>query len=139
MRKIFLFISLWGLFGTGLFVPSVLLASESTFSGEITSPDEETFRLHSLLATGQMRSPSSSPFEVTITWVSITIDFFVPLDKVHVEITDTFGQVVYSHTANAEPDTQWLIDMSDWKIGSYTFSLTDSSGNCIDELFEISN
>ena len=139
MKKIFLFISLWGLFGTGLFVPSVLLASELNLSSETISPDDETFELHGYLSTGDLRSPSSPPFEVTITWESITIHYYVPLDKVGVEIIDSFGQVVYSRTADVKPDTRWFIDMNDWKTGNYILSLSDRSGNCIYELFEISN
>ena len=139
MKKNFLFISLWGLFGTGLFVPSILLASESNVSSEVTFYDEDNFELHVCLGTGKMRSPSSSPFEVIITWESITIHYFVPLDKVEVEITDTFGRVVYSYTDDVKPDTRWFIDMNDWKAGNYILSLTDSSGNCVYELFEISN
>ena len=137
MKKIFLFISLWGLFGSGLFVPSVLLASASNVSSETAFPDEDTFELHNYLDIGQMRSTGCS-FEVSITWVSITIHYYVPLDRVHVEITDRFGRVVYSHTANVEANSQWFIDMSDWETGDYDFSLTDSSGNCICESFEIS-
>ena len=136
MKKIFLFISLWGLTNTILFVPSVLFASGSNLSSETTFLDEETFILHGLLANGELRS-SGCPFEVTITSLSITIHYFVPLVNVCVEITDRFGQAVYSNTADAKADTEWFIDMSDWKAGGYEFSLTDSSGNCIYESFEI--
>ena len=138
MKKIFLFISLWGLFSTGLLAPSVLLASESNVSSETPFYDEDSFELHNYLDNGQMRSPSC-PFEVTITGQSITIHYLVPLDKVHVEITDKLGQVVYSNTANAEADAQWFIDMKEWKPGDYNFSLTDSSRNCVYEPFKIAN
>ena len=138
MRKLFLFISLCGIFGSELFCPSVLLASESTVSNETTSRNEETIELHGLFATGNMRS-SICPFEVTKTSSFITVYYLVNLSRISVEIIDGLGQTVYSDIVNPIANTELLIDIQDWEAGEYILSFTDSLGNSIVGKFKIPN
>ena len=130
MKKIFLFISLLGIFGSGIFSPSVLLASESTLSQETTFRDLETMALHGLFATGQIRS-YSCPFEVTETSPLITVYYPVSLSNICVTAVNDFGVDVYFNKVDLIANTELYTDSSSWKAGAYTLSFTDSLGNCI--------
>ena len=138
MKKLFLFISLWGIFGSELFSPSVLLASESTVNNETISRDEETVFLHGLFAIGKMRS-LVCPFEVTKSSSFITIHYLVSLSDICVGIIDEYGQEVYLDVIDPIANTQLLIDISDWGTGDYILYFMDSFGNRIYGTFEISD
>ena len=138
MKKIFLFISLFGIFVSELFNPSVLMASETAVSQETISRNEETVYLHGLFAIGKMRS-YSCPFEVTKTSSFITIHYLDSLSRIYVEIVDDFGKEVYFNIVEPVANTELLIDISSWDVGLYTLSFTDQSGNCIYGLFKISD
>ena len=133
MKKIFLLVCLWGIFGSEF---SVLLASESSVSTETNARDEETVYLHGLFAIGQMRS-GTCPFEVTKSSSFLTIHYLVSLSRICVAVIDGSGQEVYSEMVDPIANTQLFIDISDWEAGDYTLSFTDNSGNCIYGRFEI--
>ena len=138
MKKIFVFISLWGIIGSVLLSPSILSASESTVSYETISRDEETLELHGLFAIGKMRS-GTCPFEVTKSSAFITVHYLVSLSRIGVSIIDEFGQEVYSKVVDPVANTQLFIDISDWETGQYTLTFTDGFGNRIYGTFKIIN
>ena len=138
MKKLFLFISLLGIFGSELFSPSVSLASGSSVNSETISRDEETVELHGLFAVGKMRS-YDCPFEVTKTSLSITIYYLVSLSTISVAVIDGFGQEVYSNLVDPVAGSQLLIPVNNWETGDYILSFMDSFGNRIYGTFEISD
>ena len=138
MKKIFLFISLCGIFGSELFSPCVLLASESAVSQETISRDVETLELQGYFAIGEMRS-YACPFEVTKTSSVITIHYLVSLSNICVSIIDDLGEEVYVNIVDPIANTDLFIDISNWKTGVYTLAFSDRSGNCIYGSFKISD
>ncbi|MDR0543184.1 MAG: DUF3244 domain-containing protein [Dysgonamonadaceae bacterium] len=138
MKKIFLFISLWGITSSGLFTCSIGCVSAMTINSAIFSQDEETIELHGYFAIGRMRS-LVSPFEVTQSASFLTIHYLRSLADIRIEICDTSGQPVYSDTVDTVVNEQLLIDTGSWEDGNYTLVFTNSSGNCVYGSFEISN
>ena len=138
MKKLFLFISLFGIFGSELFSPSVLSVSASSVNNETISRNLETVYLHGLFAIADMRS-NSCPFEVTKTSSFLYIYYLVSLSGISVEITDESGQEMYSDVVDPIANTQLSIDISSWETGSYILSFTDKSGNCMYGAFKVSN
>ncbi|MDR2805498.1 MAG: DUF3244 domain-containing protein [Dysgonamonadaceae bacterium] len=137
MKKFFLFISLWGIANGGLFAYSVSSVSAMTVASETFCQDEETMELHGYFAIGRMRS-LVLPFEVSKNESVLTVHYLLSLDNIEVEIREASGQVVYFETVNAVANGQLSIDVSGWNEGNYNLSFTNSSGNCIDGSFEIS-
>ncbi|MDR1526407.1 MAG: DUF3244 domain-containing protein [Dysgonamonadaceae bacterium] len=140
MKKFFLFISVCGMIGSGLFIHSVELASAMTVNSEIFShsQDEETMELHGYFAIGRMRS-IVSPFSVSKNESFLTVHYLLSYNNVNVEVLDASGQCVYFATVNAVANAQLPIDISSWSEGNYNLSFTNSSGECIYGSFEISN
>ncbi|GHV56226.1 hypothetical protein FACS1894182_02340 [Bacteroidia bacterium] len=138
MKKIFLFISLWGIAGSGLFTHSIGLASAMTVNSEIFAQDEETIELHGYFAIGRMRA-LVSPFNVTLNESVLTIHYLLSAGNVQLDISDASGQLFYSDGIDVIANDQLLIDMSNWEEGTYNLSFTHSSGGIIYGSFEIFN
>jgi hypothetical protein len=109
--------------------------SSSTFK---SNDEEEDIILQGSLGKGNVRS-LNRPFDVTKSSSFVTVYYSNNLSNINVEITDEYGQTVYSNTINPIAGSQLLIGIFGWDTGNYTIAFSNSSGGRIYGTFEISD
>ena len=103
---------------------------------DVETNTEEELDLRGSLENIPVRS-LLQPFRVTKNNHSVNIYYLQNLSDISIEITNEFGQVVYSNNVNAVSGGSLHIDILNWSSGIYTIQFRKSFGNRIYGDFEI--
>jgi hypothetical protein len=116
---------------------SVFFAKIESLTGEILWGEEDELDLHGSLASVPIRSLPSTLFQATKHSSYITVNCFVNLNNIAVQIVNASGQTVYSNNVNPVAGRQLYISLAGLPAGDYTLTFTSSNGGCIYGYFEI--